>query len=175
MRHALIAGSAGLLLAACTDKPPIGAEFATMAAEPVASDGAPPLDADGVPRFRPGLYEVEETADGSPRETRLACLGEGTDKDVRRMLSVQSDPTCKVSRSTDAEGLHVRSACQQQGGPKDTLTLSIAGSDTRYRMQWARGVRTPGGRRRTTVMTAVGRRLGDCPVIAAPGEIAKPS
>lgn len=164
---------AGIGLAACSEKGPAPqAAEAAETASPKALAGTPPLDARGVPHFRPGLYEVVQTSTDSAPETTRECMGEEANAEVRKMLLDPPKPGCKASRSTGSGGLTYQAVCDQNGA-QNTLKLNVLGDDTNYKMTLALGITpVPGGERVETVMTAHGRWIGACPAGMKPGDIA---
>ncbi len=162
MRPILILPLAALALAACSQPAP-----AASAGEPpappraAATSGVPPLDADGLPRFRPGLYEVVQVSDGEPPETTRQCLGAGAPDEWRDILTRKPGPECKISRSSGAAGLQVVTECRQNGNT-NRLRLTLAGSETAYRMTLKIAVTTPNGETSSMESTAQARWLGAC-------------
>ena len=164
---------AGIGLVACGEKAPqpAAAAAAETASAPKGLSGTPPLDAQGVPHFRPGLYEVVQTSPDTAPETTRECMGDKANAEVRKMLLDPPKPGCKVSRSTGAGGLTYHAVCDQNGA-QNTLKLNVLGNDTAYKMTLALGITpVPGGERVETVMTAHGRWIGACPAGMQPGDI----
>lgn len=167
MRPLLIFSAAALVLAACGPPAP-AASGEVLAAETRIAEptGMPPLDAAGAPRLRPGLYEVRQTDDGEAPRTTRECLGEDANAEMREILARKPTPDCKISRSTGPGGLQVASECRQNG-MTNRLKLTVAGSDTAYKMTLSLGVTTPNGETSTTRSIAEGRWLGACPADTA--------
>lgn len=163
MRLLSILTTTTLALTACSQPAPAAlageADVASRAAEP---SGAPPLDADGIPRLRPGLYEVVQVADDEEPETTRECLGENAHAELREILTKAPTADCKISRTTDHAGLQVATECRQNG-MTNRLRLTVAGNDSAYRMALAISVTTPSGETSSTQSVVRGRRLGDCP------------
>lgn len=162
MRPIPILPVAALALAACGQ--PVPAPSAGENAVPLRTaltSGAPPLDAEGLPRFRPGLYEVVQVSDGEPPETTRECLGTGASDELREILTRKPGPECKISRSSGPAGLQVATECRQNGNT-NRLNLTVAGSETAYRMALKIAVTTPNGETSSTESTVQGRWLGAC-------------
>jgi hypothetical protein len=168
MRPLLI--SAVLLALAACGKP----EAAQTAAAPPKAAASPAgltLGADGVPRLRPGLWEVAKTDDGETETTR-ECMGDEANAELREMLTRET-PNCKVQRSGGAHGLKVASDCVQSGVRIQT-TFTLAGSDTAYDMSLGMHVVKPDGSREGGEMTAKARWIGACPAGVEPGQTLEP-
>jgi hypothetical protein len=167
MRPLLLA-TALLALAAC-DRPQAAQTAAAAPSKPALSGLS--LDADGVPRIRPGLWEVVKT-DGGETETTRECTGAEADAELRDMLTRRS-PDCKVQRSGGAHGVKVVSDCVQSG-VKIQTTFSMTGSDTAYDMRLGMFVVKPDGGRDGGEMVAKARWIGACPAGVQPGQTLEP-
>lgn len=167
MRH-LACSLLVLALAACGEK-----ETATAKAEG-AKAAAPaerlPLDAAGVPKFRPGLWEVAKTGGGELPETTRNCLGEEADAQLREMLTRQNGPDCKFQRSNTLSGLKVRADCAQGGGLRTDTSFEITGGETAYTMKLGIYLVKPDGTRDGEEVVAKGRWIGACPPDMKPGD-----
>lgn len=172
MRALLILTAASLALTACGQPAPAAASSETTAAKVQTGDptGMPPLDAAGVPRLRPGLYEIVQVDEGEEPQTTRQCIGEDANTEMREILTKKPTPDCKISRSTGATGLQLATECRQNG-MTNRLKLTVAGTDTAYKMTLSLGVTTPNGETSTAESVARGRWLGACPADMAPGQI----
>ena len=112
--------------------------------------------------MRPGLYEIVQVADDEAPETRRECVSEEANAELREILTKEAGPDCKISRSTGPAGLRVATECRQNG-MTNRLHLTVAGTDTAYKMTLSIGVTTPNGVTSTTRSTMQGRWLGACP------------
>ena len=126
------------------------------------------LGGDGLPRVKPGLWEVVKTEDGEMETTRH-CTGEEVDAEVREMLTRET-PGCKTERSAGPGGLRVKARCEQAGGLKTDATVTMTGSDTAYDMTLGLYVVKPDGTREGGDVVAKARWIGACPPGAKPGE-----
>jgi Protein of unknown function (DUF3617) len=162
MRLFLILTTTTLTMAACGASAPAAPVSQTAEASGNSEpSGAPPLDAAGVPRVRPGLYEVVQVVDGEAPETRRECVGEDVNAELREILAKRSSSNCKISRSTGPAGLRVATECRQNG-MTNRLHLTVAGSDTVYKTTLSIEVTTPNGETSSTTSTMQGRWLGVC-------------
>lgn len=162
MRPIFILPLVALGLTACGQ--PVPAASASEAAAPLhaaAPSGSPPLDAQGLPRFRPGLYEVVQVSDGDPPETTRQCLPDGASAELREILTRKPGPECKISRSNGPAGLQVDTECRQNRNT-NRLHLTVAGGETAYRMILKLAVTTPDGETSSTESTVQARWLGAC-------------
>lgn len=170
MRLRLASPAVLLLLVACgqadTGQAPAAAQPAVQAALT-----SPPLDATGVPRLRPGLWEVTKTDEGQT-ETSMDCMGPEADKEVRDLLTRET-PDCKVERSSGVGGLRLKADCLQSG-VKIQSEFVMTGSDTAYDMRLGVYVVNPDGEREGGEMTAKARWVGACPAGVQPGESVEP-
>jgi hypothetical protein len=167
--RALLILSTALALTACGDTAPAASPAPKAVAKGGEFAGTPPLDAAGVPRLRPGLYEVVQVDNDEAPQTTRECVGEEANAEMRRILTQKPTPDCKLSRTTGPAGLQVQSECRQNG-MTNRLKLTVAGADTAYRMTLAISVTTPDGETSTTESVAQGRWLGACPAGLAPGQ-----
>lgn len=157
-----------LSLAACGDKPVETAQAdAPKAAVPAERL---PLDAAGVPRFRPGLWEVVKTSPDEPTESTRECIGEEADVQLREMLTRQDGPDCKIQRSSTFNSLKVRADCAQAGGLRTDTSLEVTGGETAYTMKLGLYLVKPDGTRDGGDMVARGRWVGACPAGVKPGD-----
>ena len=171
MRALLILTAATLALTACGQPAPAApsSEITVVKSDAGEPTGTPPLDATGVPRLRPGLYEVVQVDDDEPPQTTRECLGEDANAEIREILARKPTPECKVLRSSGPAGLQVATECRQNG-MINRLNLTVAGADTDYKMTLSLAVTTPDGETSTTRSVARGRWLGACPANMAAGE-----
>ena len=171
MRAFLILTTAALALTACGQPAPAAASGGAVVTKVQAADptGTPPLDAAGVPRLRPGLYEVVQVDDEDEPQTTRQCLGEDANAEMREILTKKATPDCKVSRSSGPDGLQVATECRQNG-MTNHLKLIVAGTDAAYRMTLSLGVTTPDGETSTTRSVVTSRWLGACPAKMAAGQ-----
>lgn len=163
----LLISAALLALAACGK--PEAAQTTAAPAKAVLSSLT--LGADGVPRIRPGLWQVVKT-DGGETETTRECTGAEANAQLREMLTRQN-PDCKVQRSGGAGGLKMISDCVQSG-VKIQTTFAMTGSDTAYDMRLGMFVVKPDGGRDGGEMVAKARWIGACPAGVQPGQTLEP-
>jgi Protein of unknown function (DUF3617). len=157
-------------LAACGSKSDAQTEAATGDATPAAttaSEGTLSLGADGVPRFREGLWEVTRIEDGE-REVSKVCTGAEAREDVREMLTREA-PGCKMDRSSGPGGIKLRAVCDQ-GGVKTETDMTMSGSSTNWNMKLALFVVMPDGARSGNEVTMNARWVGACPAGMKPGD-----
>lgn len=169
MRHPLLPALALTALAACGQPSATDAEAAPKApAAPQAAQlSAPPLGADGLPQFRPGLWEVTKT-DSGETETTHECMGPGAEEAFADLLA-KEQPNCRVRRSSGAGGLKVSSECDQNG-MKIQSELVLTGSETQYDMRLGLYVVGPDGTRDGGEMVGEARWVGACPAGVEPGQ-----
>jgi hypothetical protein len=146
----------------------------TTAAAPKGADAAAVVPAgltlggDGLPRVKPGLWEVVKTDDGEVETTRH-CTGAEVDAEVREMLT-REVPGCRAERSASPSGLKVHAVCEQPGGLKTDSTVLMTGSDTAYDLTIGIYLVKPDGTREGGDITAKARWIGACPAGVQPGE-----
>ena len=126
------------------------------------------LGGDGLPRLKPGLWEVVKTDDGEV-ETSRQCTGEEVDAEIRELLTRET-PGCKTERAAGPGGLRVQALCEQVGGLKTDSTIVMTGSDMAYDMTIGIYVVKPDGTREGGDITAKARWIGACPAGVKPGE-----
>ena len=126
------------------------------------------LGGDGLPRVKPGLWEVVKTEDGEMETTRH-CTGEEVDAEVREMLTRET-PGCKTERSAGPGGLRVKALCEQAAGLKTDAVVTMTGSDTAYDMTLGLYVVKPDGTREGGDVVAKARWIGACPAGVQPGQ-----
>ncbi|MGA0606136.1 DUF3617 domain-containing protein [Phenylobacterium sp. VNQ135] len=165
----LLVLAAPLALAACNAKP----EAETAAASDAAAKASAPaerltLGADGLPRFREGLWEVTKI-DGGEREVTKRCTGAEVNQEMREMLTRET-PDCKTDRSSGPLGIRVHAVCDQGKGLKTETTMTMSGSSTSWSSTLGLYVVTPDGRRDGGEMTMKARWIGACPAGVKPGE-----
>lgn len=132
-----------------------------------------PLDAKGLPKFRPGLWEVARTdaSDGAEPERERVCLGEEANSDLTKLLTATGTATCTVSRGRDGGGIQVTSECLH-AGVKLKTSLDLAGSETAYRMKLLTEIVASDGTRERGEVTADARWVSACPAGMASGDAA---
>lgn len=168
MRSVLIASLCVAALAACGEKPEAQAQAAPGAEVAAKTPVALPLGGDGLPRFRPGLWESVKLEDGE-REVSRRCVGPETDADIRELLTRET-PDCQTQRSASPSGLKVTSLCQPAGLPKMETTLTMTGSESAYDVKLALYVINADGSREGGETTIKAKWVGACPPGVAPGE-----
>lgn len=168
MRPILISTAALLALAAC------GQPDASTAQAPKTAAAGPALSlgADGLPRFRPGAWEVTKTEDGETEISRH-CTGAEMDAEIRNLLTRET-PDCKATRSASPRGLKVTAVCSQPGGLKIESNLAMTGSETAYDLKLGLYSILPSGERNGGEMTAKAKWIGLCPAGVKPGEDIEP-
>lgn len=166
MRLPSLALVALVSLTACgkpeTAPAPKGADAAAVAPTGLTLGG------DGLPRVKPGLWEVVQTDDGQVETTRH-CAGAEVDAEVREMLT-REVPGCQAERSASPRGLKVHAICEQAGGLKSDSTVLMTGSETAYDLTIGIYVVKPDGTREGGDITAKAKWIGACPPGAKPGE-----
>jgi hypothetical protein len=172
MRRVLISSLSVLALAACGPETPAQAEAPPTADAAAKTPVALPLGGDGLPRFRPGLWEATQVEDGET-ETSHRCVGPETDAELREMLTRES-PDCTTKRSASAGGLRVTSVCTPAGMPKMESTLTMTGSESAYDMKLALYVINADGSREGGETTVKAKWVGACPPGVEPGEDIEP-
>jgi len=171
-RPLLLSAAALLLVAACGEK--TNASNAEAAKTPISTTGedrgVPPLDADGIPRFRAGLWEVVRTDPSGEEgpETIRECIGAEADEQIREMINGTSK-SCAKSVSKGIHGLRVALTCDMNG-TKVQSAVAIAGTDTKYTLRLDMQMTAKDGKVTTMNMTGKARRLGDCPAGMSPGD-----
>lgn len=168
MRSVLIASLSALAVAACGEKPVAEAEAPPAADAAAKTPVALPLGGDGMPKFRPGLWEAVKVDDGDTEVSRR-CVGAETDAEIREMLTRES-PDCQTRRSASSGGLKVTSVCQPAGMPKMETTLTITGSEAAYDLKLAMYVINADGSREGGETTVKAKWIGACPPGVEPGE-----
>lgn len=171
MRPILMSAAALMTLAAC-GQPETSTAQASKPAGTAQAASALSLGSDGLPRFRPGVWEVVTTDDGET-ETNRHCTGAEADAEIRALLTRET-PDCKTTRSASSRGLKVDAVCSQAGGIKTESSLTMTGSETAYDMKLALYSILPSGERNGGVMTAKAKWTGPCPAGAKPGEDIEP-
>lgn len=163
-----------LLAAACGAKP---AEEAAAPAAPVETSEAAPqtaaepesslqFDASGLPKFRPGLWEVTKVDDGETEVSR-ECVGEETNKEMAQMLAAPQ-PNCTREGGPGLGAYKVKYACSE-GGISIESDIELRGGDTNFDMKmgiWS----IVNGERNGGVITAKGKWVSACPAGMKPGD-----
>jgi hypothetical protein len=126
------------------------------------------LDARGVPRFRPGLWETTKTSEEGVEKSR-ECLGTEANRQIVEVLTRKDTPECKMDRSSGPGVLKVNSTCVHSG-VKIRTELVLTGSDTQHEMKLKFGAEKPNGEVDGGEMVAQSRWVGACPADMAPGD-----
>lgn len=126
------------------------------------------LGGDGLPRFKPGLWEVVKTDDGEA-ETRRHCTGAEVDAEVREMLT-RDTPDCRTERSANPGGLRIHAVCEPPGGLKTDSSITLTGSETAYDMTVGIYLVKADGAREGGDITAKAKWVGACPAGVKPGD-----
>lgn len=158
-----------LALAACGDKPAASSGAEPADAAPTGEASNLSFDASGLPRFKPGLWEVRSTDDGVPDNYQI-CMGEEANEQVREAVTRQPEG-CNKTISRAGGALAISTACEQAGARTD-MKLVIKGSDTRSSMTMRMTVTNPGAGEASATMElkADGRWIGACPAGLEPGD-----
>jgi hypothetical protein len=171
-RPPLLAALAALTLSACGDgKTDAAPKAAAVEAPPAAVLGAPRLGADGLPRFRPRLWEVvtlDNTSDEGPVTSRQ-CLGEEANTEMREALAAGDTPNCRRTRSVGANGLTIKATCSQ-GEVNTEMQISLSGSETAYTMVMDLRSKVAGGEPQGGRIEGNARWIGACPAGMKPGD-----
>lgn len=170
MTRAFFLSAAALLtLTACGEKADAPAAVETPRAEAKADGGVPPLGADGLPRFRPGLWEVVKTdsSNGEGAETSRDCVGEEANEDFRKLAAGIAG--CKTTKATGPAGLTITSECEE-GGVESRTMMTVAGTDKNYRMTLDMQFSLPDGKTSGGQVSAKARWIGACPAGMKPGD-----
>jgi len=169
MRFTLLLVAAASL-AACGQ----GGDAQTTAAAPEATTprasaaAALPLDANGAPRFRPGLWETTKTSSEGVEKTRQ-CLGQEANAEIAALLTREDTPECKSTRTSDRGGLKVVATCVQSG-VKIHTELVLRGSETEYEMRLKMGAEGADGEVDSDEIVGRSRWIGACPADMSPGD-----
>lgn len=157
-----------IALAACTQQAPSNNASSEPGAEPKAAS-QPPLDATGVPRFRPGIWEVTDFESDGTSAKRLRCIGKEIEEDLRTMFSTTSTPECVKTRSKGAQGLMVTARCKQPGGSETEAEVTLSGSAIDFDMKLGL-YSIVDGKRHGDLSQSKGRWMGECPAGMNPGD-----
>ncbi|TAJ68514.1 MAG: DUF3617 family protein [Phenylobacterium sp.] len=163
MRLPSLAFVALISLAGC-DKP----EAIKVSQAAAATPAGLTIGGDGLPRVKPGLWEVQETSEGQTETTRH-CTGAEVDADLREMLTRET-PGCKTERSANPGGLKVKALCDQAGGLKTDSTIVMTGSEDAYEMKVGIYLVSADGTREGSESVLKARWTGACPAGVKPGE-----
>lgn len=167
MRAFVFPALAAISLSACNAKPEAETGASTdTAAKPTVAE-ALVMGADGLPRFREGLWEVTKI-DGGEREVTKHCAGAELQSDMREMLTREA-PGCKSERTSGPLGIKVRGVCEQ-GELKTETNLTMSGSATAWNMTLGIHLLMPDGGREGGEMTMKARWIGACPAGMKPGD-----
>lgn len=153
-------------LASCERRP---AHDGPGARTPTPAKSTPSLDADGLPMFRAGLWEVTTRGpDGT--EVNRECRAAGLDAATREFLTATAADGCEVTRSGRENGVRVSRKCMQDG-VKVELSLAVEGSAERSVVRMESAVTAADGSRAAEVSTDEARWLSDCPTGVSPGDV----
>lgn len=158
-----------IAVAACSG----GGESGNSASGPdgvsTTTTGKLTLGEDGVPKFKPGLWEMTAAEEGKPAETTKSCLGEDSNESVREAVTREFDKECKVDRRSGSEGIYIKASCPMNGMDTDALT-EIKGSDENFEMKVEIDLSMPDGSKHRSAIAAKGRWIGECPAGMKPGD-----
>lgn len=112
---------------------------------------------------------MNDSSNSDGPDHQRQCIGQEASEQIVEMLSKKSTPDCKVSKSTNARGLHVSSDCVQ-GGVKVKAELSLAGSETAYDLKLSMNMQTSDGKQTGGVITGKAKWLSACPQGMNPGD-----
>lgn len=169
MRALALVSVLALTLAACGEKPAASAE-ADAEAAPATEVSALAFDASGLPKFKPGLWDVTTREPDGEVETYQQCMGEEANAEIREAVTGQTEGCTKqVNRAGGA--LMISGVCEQHQ-VRTNINYIIKGSDTRSSMTMRMTVQNLSTKEApaTMEMKAEGRWVGDCPSGVAPGE-----
>jgi hypothetical protein len=167
MKHRLLILPLLAALSACGDG--AAPHRAGKAAVPVPAAGrTAPLDADGLPLFRAGLWEAVERR-GAESETRRVCRAAGVDPATRDFFVGPVRPGCVRSRGGGGADLTVSLQCKTAGMTIET-TIQLSGDETQFRSSMTTTVTGPDGVPSRERVTGEARWLSACPAGIAVGE-----
>jgi len=157
MKKILATAAISIALAACGAPKPDEAQAAGQAA---GSASTFQYDADGIPKLRPGLWEISHTEEGEEAEITRICLN-GLDEKTREGLLAPAPENCTkvVDRS---RGLSVGGTCQQPGGTQLSTNISITGSETRFTTRLSISMSAPGQEPEVSTQVAEARWVSPC-------------
>ncbi|NEX93456.1 DUF3617 family protein [Caulobacter sp. 17J65-9] len=165
----LSAAALALALAACDRKADASADKGATSTE--AAPAGVVLNSAGLPKVRPGLWEVTSTEDGGETtKVEKQCVGEEGTRELREILTRRDTPECKFTQGLKAGGFVVTAVCEQGGGVKSLLTVVWNGSETAFDMKMSVGAETPQGKVDAGEIRAKGRWAGACPAGVNPGD-----
>lgn len=159
--------SAACALSACDEPAATDGEGASSASATRSALGLPPLDANGAPQFRAGLWERTETRGGETGVYR-ECRAAGPDENLQALLAGERS-NCETSRSDGGGALRISTRCRVEGGEVHSA-LSLSGDETSYRAQVDMTVLSQGQVQASDSVVAEARWLGDCPADMRPGD-----
>lgn len=167
MRALLLLTLPVLALASCGDGA-ASSEAPADATPAEAARSALTFGDDGMPRFKPGLWEVTQR-DGGDVETWRQCVDEGLDPETRAALQQAAQAGCTRTMDRSGGGLAVVSRCER-GGVKIDSSITMRGSQTHQTIEFRIRMDPGNGAATETVMTGESRWVGDCPAGVQPGE-----
>ena len=156
-------------LAACGDGPTTASPGGESAPQAKAAPAeATPLDANGLPLFRAGLWEhVERSGEGV--ETRRECRAAGVNKASREFLVGPERPGCTRTRGTEGGVLTVSVQCKV-GELTTGTTIRLSGDETHARSSMVSSVTGADGVPSTDTVEGEARWLSACPEGMAVGD-----
>lgn len=127
------------------------------------------LNAEGLPRFRAGLWEVVSRR-GAETEIEQVCRAAGVDPELHEYLAGPAGPGCQKTRSDVGGRLQVSMQCFGPGS-KLEMSIGLQGSDSRYSLTISTAVTGSDGSRSVEAASAEARWLSACPAGTAAGDV----
>lgn len=155
-------------LAACGDGAAPGSAEDGSAADAKGLAATTPLDADGLPLFRAGLWEHVERR-GEEVETRRECRAAGVDKASRDFLIGPVRPECARTREGSGAAQTVSVQCKTDDFTIGT-TIQLTGDETHARSSMVTSVTGPDGVPARESVTGESRWISPCPEGMAVGD-----
>lgn len=183
MRHLnkslVLAGVAALALGACDNKKSETTTTSTTTTTTTTAAAAGPIDANSLPKRKPGLWEQSISADGSAPMVMKICLDAATDAQLSMAGAQASKDACsenKITRSGD--GFTVNATCNMGSGGKVVSTGTIKGDfQSAYEVavnSTTSGASVPQMNRASAVKISA-KWVGACPEGMAPGDQQMPN